>query len=113
MALYEGLNSADAAPAPVVQRWTSVHARTSRREAEPATSFLDRLLGQGSSHTLGRAVGTTLARVRRPAAVESPAVSRPPRVAWQTQRMQAVGAGEGALPRGRKGLGRMVLVLVG
>lgn len=84
--------------------------------------LLDRVLGSGSSHTLGRAVGGAIAGLRRGAAPAAATAARRParptaepaaRGGWSRPRMQAVGTGETALPRGRKGLGRILLVAAG
>jgi hypothetical protein len=86
--------------------------------AESGAPLLDKILGEGASHTLGRAVGMAIARARAPKA--KPAAPAPaPALRYQTlapthsQRFQAVGAGEAALPRGRKGVIRSVLLVLG
>jgi hypothetical protein len=91
--------------------------RALRHEAHGELSdapMLDRLLGQGASHTLGRAVGTAIARARAPRGEAAPALEAPRReVPVHRQRFQAVGAGEAPLPRGRKGVIRGALLLFG
>lgn len=109
MALYEGLRAPrdrDEAPAP---RWRSLQARTQGGRSQ--ATLLDRLLGEGSSHTLGRAVGTALAAARRPAQAAPRRAT--PMEDYRTRHMQAVGAGEEALPRGRKGVIRGLALALG
>jgi hypothetical protein len=107
VALYEGLRhprADDPEPSP---RWQRLHLRQGGRSQQP---WLDRLLGQGSAQTLGRAVGTALAPRRR----EAPAPRRPsPAPAFRPQRLQAVGSGQAALPQGRRGVIRGLLLLIG
>jgi hypothetical protein len=102
----------EAAPAPV---WTA-HKHETHGDLSDAP-FLDRLLGQGASHTLGRAVGTAIARARAPKAKAAYAPAPRPallrEVPVHRQRFQAVGAGEAPLPRGRKGVIRGLLLVLG
>jgi hypothetical protein len=75
---------------------------------------LDRFLGQGSAQTLGRAVGGALAAARRPAAAApKPDLLRRAQPGFRARHLQAVGAGEGAHGRGRKGVIRGLLLLLG
>ena len=110
MALYEGLRNGTEAPRPAAQAWRRLEARTQPSSSSP---FLDRLLGQGSTQVLGKAVGQALSRAPKPRPADAPLSLRPAReAAMQPKRMQAVGAGEGPLPRGRKGVLRSLLVLL-
>jgi hypothetical protein len=122
VALYEGLKRGldpepeprarrpAYAPAGQAQAWRTVEARVKDQDA-PQAPWMDRLLGSGSTHTLGKAAGQALAglRSRREEAPRAAA----PREAWKPQRMQAVGAGESPVPHGRKGMIRGVLVAGG
>lgn len=105
MALYEGLRSPQRLDEPAEPRWRRLQART--RAQAPTAPFLDRLLGDGSTQVLGRAVGTALAATRRRSTADSAgnaAPRRPSAEPYRARHMQAVGAGEGPLPRGRKGV---------
>lgn len=113
MALYQGLQQHrdDEAPAP---RWRELQAST-RNEAQG--NFLDRLLGEGSTQVLGRAVGTAIGSLRRGATkaeAARPALLQSRRAPlMQSKRMEAVGSGEAPLPRGRKGVIRGFLMVLG
>jgi hypothetical protein len=123
VALYEGLKRGlDPEPPPrprreayappaQAQAWRRVEARVAEQD-EPRAPWMDRLLGSGSTHTLGKAAGQALAglRSRRDGA---PAREARPRETWKPQRMQAVGAGESPVPHGRKGVIRGFLVAGG
>jgi hypothetical protein len=122
VALYEGLKRGlDPEPAPQPRRtayappaqaqaWRTVEARVRDRD-EPRAPWMDRLLGSGSTHTLGKAAGQALAgwRSRQEEAPRAAA----PREAWKPQRMQAVGAGESPVPHGRKGMIRGLMLAGG
>jgi hypothetical protein len=122
MALYQGLHrQSEDAPRPAWKPTVSPPAprrewQALRHEAHGELSdapMLDRLLGQGASHTLGKAVGTAIARARAPKATapEAPAPAREAVV--YRPRFQAVGAGEAPLARGRKGVIRGFLLVSG
>jgi hypothetical protein len=122
VALYEGLKRGlDPEPAPLPRRqayappaqaqaWRTVEARVREPDGAPAP-WMDRLLGSGSTHTLGKAAGQALAGLR--AGREERPRAAPPREAWKPQRMQAVGAGESPVPHGRKGMIRGLMVAGG
>jgi hypothetical protein len=115
VALYEGLkSSSDQAasrpsrpalrPLPVyeprVERpWRELHHE--RADAKSSGSFLDNLLGAGSQAKVATAL--------RPAKkVQNP----PARQAWSSSKVEAVGSGQRSVPRGKKGMGRAVIVLM-
>ena len=104
MALYEGLRNGGEAPRPAPQAWKRMEART--QSSSSTAPFLDRLLGQGTSQVLGKAVGQALSRVAKPRSAETHEAR------MQPKRMQAIGAGEGPVPRGRKGIGRVLIALL-
>lgn len=111
MALYEGLRNGGAeAPRPAPQAWKRLEART--QASGSSAPFLDRLLGSGTTQVLGKAVGQALARTAKPRQAEAGQARAPRELPMQPKRMQAVGAGEAALPRGRKGAIRVLLVLL-
>jgi hypothetical protein len=122
VALYEGLKRGlDPDPAPLPRRqayappaqaqaWRRVEARV-QDQGEARAPWMDRLLGSGSTHTLGKAAGQALAGLRS-AKAEAPKAAAP-RDSWRPQRMQAVGAGESPVPHGRKGVIRGFLVAGG
>lgn len=95
---------------PLYQGWRELKAEV-RPGRDQATPWLDRLLGAGSTRVVGQAAGAALGAMRR--ARSEPPPRRPAPQPWRPQRLQAVGAGEGALPRGRKGLIRGLLLAVG
>jgi hypothetical protein len=122
VALYEGLKrglNPDPAPLPrrqayapptQAQAWRRVEARVTGQDGARAP-WMDRLLGSGSTHTLGKAAGQALAGLR--SRREEPPRAAAQRETWKPQRMQAVGAGESPVPHGRKGMIRGVLVAGG
>ena len=123
MALYEGLKSGQIqrpeAPRPARRAtapagpgaWRVAEARAGAARSEAAAPWLDRWMGRGASQTVGRAAGGVLASWwRRGGEALPPAPVA--REAMSIRRMQAVGAGEGPVPHGRKGLIRgLALVL--
>lgn len=83
------------------------------RASAAAVPFLDGLLGRGSVESLKRAFAHGGSGVRRPVAVARPKSPPSPAAPRREARMQVVGASDDHLPRGRKGLGRAVLVVLG
>jgi hypothetical protein len=113
VALYEGLKSssdkAGSVPSrpvlrplpayePRVERpWKEL--RHERADSKRSGSFLDNLLGAGSQAKVASAL--------RPAKR-----SQAPAPEWRSSKVEAVGSGQRAVPRGKKGMGRAVIVLM-
>jgi len=116
LALYEGLKSGGSyrpeperpprrAPQPArADAWRVAEART--RGGQDDAPWMDRLLGRGATQTLGRAAGSAAASWQQRRARPDEAVQP----AMRARHMQAVGAGDGPVPQGRKGLIRGVLL---
>ena len=108
MALYEGLKSSPEKPPERPQpprtpqsarEWTALRHEVRASNSQPG--FLDKMLGQGSQAKLQ----STFASQRRPAAA-------PKAPSWTKAKLEAVGSAPGAVPAGKKGVGRALLAVV-
>ena len=123
MALYEGLRPSSEREAPIIPRpaarpavperaWKELHHE--RSSSRPSASFLDNLLGQGSQAKVSQVFAPSRKDISLPpppggAAGRRPAAGGP---AWRSAKVEAVGSGQSTRPRGKKGVGRALLVVI-
>jgi hypothetical protein len=115
MALYEGLKRAarESAEATSELRFSSGWRRLEARvqAGRGAAPLMDRLLGAGASQTLRRALGVGGGAGVPRSSAALPSSRRSENLVLR--RVQAVGSGQQAVPRGRKGLIRGLLAAAG